>query len=116
MNTTQSFPRCVRLTEGRDYRQVYAGAKRSSDQIFAVAWVPGKVEYGARLGLAVSRKCARRAVDRQRIKRIVRESFRQARIRLPAVDIVVSCRVGTARRGNRELRRSLESHWSRLNR
>ncbi|WP_455384081.1 ribonuclease P protein component [Acidihalobacter prosperus] len=115
MATAQSFPRCVRLTEGRDYRKVYAHARRSGDRIFTVAWAPGEAGC-ARLGLAISRKCARSSVARQRIKRIVRESFRHVRASLPPVDIVVSCRPGTAGQANQELRDSLERHWSRLSR
>ena len=42
----------------------------------------------ARLGLIVGKKVLRRAVDRNRAKRMIRESFRRQR-RLPAVDIVV---------------------------
>lgn len=115
MTTAQSFPRCVRLTEGRDYRKVYAHARRSGDRIFTVAWAPGEAGC-ARLGLAISRKCARSAVARQRIKRIVRESFRHVRASLPSVDIVVSCRPGSALQPNQDLRESLQRHWSRLSR
>ena len=42
----------------------------------------------ARLGLIVGKKVLRRAVDRNRAKRLIRESFRRQR-RLPAVDIIV---------------------------
>ena len=42
----------------------------------------------ARLGLIVGKRLLRRAVDRNRAKRLLRESFRQ-RADLPAMDIVV---------------------------
>ena len=42
----------------------------------------------ARLGLVVGKRMLRRAVDRNRAKRVIRESFRQAG-GLPAMDIVV---------------------------
>ena len=42
----------------------------------------------ARLGLIVGKRLLRRAVDRNRTKRLIRESFRQ-RGDLPAMDIVV---------------------------
>ena len=42
----------------------------------------------ARLGLIVGKRVLRRAVDRNRTKRLIRESFRQ-RTGLPAVDVVV---------------------------
>jgi len=44
------------------------------------------------LGLAVPKRVAKRATDRSRLKRLIRESFRHERDRLPAVDIIVSVR------------------------
>ena len=46
----------------------------------------------ARLGLAISKRCSKRAVDRNRIKRLAREAFRRARPDLPPVDILVMAR------------------------
>ena len=43
----------------------------------------------ARLGLVVGKKQLKRAIDRNRVKRIIREQFRLARASLPAVDLVV---------------------------
>ena len=43
----------------------------------------------ARLGLVVGKKLLKRAVDRNRVKRIVREQFRLRRARLPVCDLVV---------------------------
>lgn len=42
----------------------------------------------ARLGLIVGKRVLKRAVDRNRAKRLIRESFRQ-RVEMPAVDVVV---------------------------
>lgn len=44
---------------------------------------------GARLGVVVAKKLARRANVRNLVKRIVREQFRRRRVGLPAVDIVM---------------------------
>lgn len=67
-----------------------------------------------RLGLAISRKQLRRAVDRNRIKRIVRESFRLHAASLPAVDIVVLARQPAATAEARQLTRALSKHWNRI--
>lgn len=67
-----------------------------------------------RLGLAIARKHARAAVARNRIKRVVRESFRHHQAELGPLDIVVLGRQGLAGRGNAELSASLERHWKRL--
>ena len=46
-------------------------------------------ETGARLGLIVGKRQLKRAVDRNRVKRVLRETFRVRRAILPAYDIVV---------------------------
>ncbi|MFL2555778.1 MAG: ribonuclease P protein component [Gammaproteobacteria bacterium] len=43
----------------------------------------------ARLGLAISKKYIKKSVDRNRIKRIVRESFRLQKKNLKGIDVVV---------------------------
>ena len=43
----------------------------------------------ARLGVVVGKKLLKRAVDRNRVKRIVREQFRRERPNLPACDLIV---------------------------
>jgi len=46
-------------------------------------------EGGARLGLIVAKRLARRAVQRNLLKRIAREAFRHARPSLPVYDLVL---------------------------
>lgn len=68
----------------------------------------------ARLGLAISVRAAGGAVARNRVKRLVRESFRAERERLPAVDIVVMARPGIGAQDNARVRASLSRHWERI--
>jgi ribonuclease P protein component len=71
----------------------------------------------ARLGLAISRRCARTAVARNRLKRIVRESFRlHAAAGLPPADYVVMCRPAAAEQPNAALFESLAELWRRAQR
>jgi len=69
---------------------------------------------GARLGLALGRRVHARAHERNRLKRLVRESFRAHRAQLPAVDLVVTARSLAARLENSELRRDLAAMWQQL--
>ena len=65
--------------------------------------------------MAVSRNTDKRAVGRNRIKRIVRESFRHYYSETPAnLDIVVLPRQKAALSSNEQLFRSLENHWLQL--
>jgi ribonuclease P protein component len=59
------------------------------------------------LGLIASRKAARRAVDRNRAKRLARAVFREARAALPPVDFVLQLRNNLRQTGNPEIREEL---------
>jgi ribonuclease P protein component len=67
-----------------------------------------------RLGLAVASKMAGGSVERNRIRRVVRESFRLHQHELPAVDIVVSARARARGAANPELRAGIEELWRKV--
>jgi ribonuclease P protein component len=67
----------------------------------------------ARLGLAISKKHCRKATARNRIKRIIRESFRQQQALLAGLDVVVINQPGATRATSREISDSLDKHWQR---
>lgn len=62
----------------------------------------------SRLGIAISRKCSPRAVVRNRIKRVIRESFRLRKPKLGAVDLVFLGQPGMARSRLPELRGAVD--------
>lgn len=68
----------------------------------------------ARLGLAISKRSLKLAVQRNRIKRLTRESFRQAFSTLPAVDIVIMSQPELASMDNAAILQQLEVSWQRL--
>lgn len=68
----------------------------------------------ARLGMAISKKHCRNASSRNRLKRIVRESFRQHRAGLAGLDIVVLNQGGTHLADNKALFESLAGHWAKV--
>lgn len=96
-----------------EYARVFERPQRASDRWFTLLWrANGRGK--SRLGLAISKKNCRRAVDRNLIKRMVRESFRRHRGRLPAVDVVVLTRRGIDVADRTIIRESLQRHWQRL--
>ncbi len=68
----------------------------------------------ARLGLLVSKKAMKRAVDRNRIKRLVRESFRAHVTQLKAVDIIYVARSKLQLTDNKEVFLHLNEMWKKL--
>ncbi len=64
-----------------------------------------------RLGLIIPKRRVRSAVKRNRHKRVIRESFRLALNRLPAVDIVVQL---TGDPAAADLRAELDDFWNQL--
>jgi ribonuclease P protein component len=104
MSTT--FPRVARVRARADYARVFDQARRTSDPMLSLHWLPG--EGPARLGLAVSRKVDTRAVMRNRIKRQLREHFRRLRAGLPGGDYVVVARAPAAKADAGQLRATFE--------
>lgn len=107
-----SFPRVRRLASRTEFDRVFQRGLRTTDPYFSMMARPNDLGQ-ARLGLAVSVKSAGNGVLRNRLKRLVRESFR-LRLDLPAVDIVVTARPGAAKQPNQALRASLANHWQML--
>ncbi len=68
----------------------------------------------ARLGIAVSRRVSPLAVERNRLKRHVRESFRRHRSCLHAVDVLVIAYRCARDQSSADLRRDLDRLWSRV--
>jgi ribonuclease P protein component len=89
---------------------VFAASQRRRGAGFTVLFRENRLAH-PRLGLAMSKKCARRAVDRARLKRIVRESFRLHRSLLDGWDIVVICVPGATTSSNERLFATLASAW-----
>jgi ribonuclease P protein component len=106
-----AFPRTHRLLAGAEYSRVFGGADRSSDRFFTVLAKLNELPT-ARLGLAVARRVAPRAVDRNRLRRLAREAFRQ--LELAPLDYVVMAKKEAVTAANSEIRSSLDRHFSRL--
>jgi len=135
------FSRQVRLLKAAEFSRVFKKPVRSSDRYLTILAISRKPENAdsniidsdlqdlqktepvlteqakmvtARLGLAISKKNAKRAVDRNRIKRIIRESFRLNLQTLPPIDLVVMAKPVTKNADNQQIFHSLEQHWNKL--
>ncbi|MDA8092918.1 MAG: ribonuclease P protein component [Betaproteobacteria bacterium] len=95
MQNTQGkrLPRAARVRKTDEFSSVFAFRCRTSGAFFQVFAKPNGGQ-GPRLGLVVSRRVDRRAVRRNRMKRVLRELFRKVRPTLPSLDWVVRVHTG----------------------
>ena len=97
-----------RLRKSQEFQRVSLGGRRRAGARFVVLAAPGDGAR-SRLGLTVSRKVGC-AVERNRVKRRVREWFRTAEgLRARGLDVVVIARSGAATARYATLARELEA-------
>lgn len=68
-----------------------------------------------RLGITIAKKRVKKAVQRNRLKRIIRESFRLHSNSMPNIDIIVMAKSGCDTLSNEELHSLIKKSWNRLN-
>jgi len=107
------LPRAARLRRAGDFAALRQASGRHGGRCFSVRYRPNGLDH-ARLGLAISKRVSKRAVERNRIKRLVRESFRRVRLQLPPVDVVVMAREVAAGLPGPELLVEIDALWRRL--
>ena len=107
------LPRETRIRRAGDFAVLRQASGRLGGRCFSVRYRQN--EFGhARLGLAVSKRVSKRAVERNRIKRLLRESFRRVRTQLPPFDVVVMAREQAAGVPGPELLAELDVLWRKL--
>lgn len=114
--TTACFGKTSRLLNARDYKQVFDNArlKVSTPELLFLAY-PNQAS-NARMGLVIAKKHVRLAVRRNRVKRILRETFRHQQSELAGLDIVVLARKGLDTLDKPQLHQSCQQLWQQLQR
>jgi len=105
-----SYTHRDRLQNASQFTRVFDQATKSSSEFFIIL-SRENTENQPRLGIVVAKRRAKRSVDRNIIKRIIRESFRLNKVMLPANDFIVILKrpIKIIKRSN--LRLQMETLW-----
>jgi ribonuclease P protein component len=110
----QALPRRCRIRRRRDYLKVQVEGARFSTRHLVILWVRSR--WGTtRLGVTVSRKVAKQATRRNRIKRWIREAFRRlprSPADNPAIDLVVIARPPSVEATYQDVAEQLRRFWN----
>ncbi|MEQ9396405.1 ribonuclease P protein component [Haliea sp.] len=112
--TSASFGKSRRLLTASQYRAVFddAAVKVSHRNLLLLARITDHPQ--SRLGLVIAKKNVRKAVQRNRIKRVARELFRQLPPADPPLDVVLLARRGLDGLDNTALFAALGEQWQKL--
>lgn len=115
MKGSQRFTKAQRLLTASDYSNVFENNrfKVSNKHLLILAFKSAN-PCSPRLGLVIAKKNIRFAVQRNRIKRIIRDSFRLHQEDLKQLDIVVLARRGLDKQDNAQISDELTRLWNAL--
>ena len=111
---SQKFPKSARLLDAHDYSQVFKRFSiRAGSTAGTVLALPAP-DSRSRLGIIVAKRNVRLATDRNRIKRLVREYFRNHPLVAP-MSLIFMAKRGAGALSNGDVKGDLDSLWRKLN-
>lgn len=110
----QGFPKLSRLLNAKDYSPVFKQPDYRVSNRYFLFLVLGSDTPSSRLGIVVAKKNISKAVQRNRIKRIIRETFRANKFDLGTIDLVVLARKNLDLLSSKEIHAQLETLFKEL--
>lgn len=107
------FNRELRIVTASQFDRVFQRSQRFSTRCFRVVYSNNDCGH-PRLGMIVAKKNIAKATERNKFKRLTRESFRLVRHELCAVDVVVLANKVATKVSNEELWACLRTLWRKL--
>jgi ribonuclease P protein component len=111
MNLT--LPANLRLKNVKKFFQAREQLRRIKHHDFVLLYQHNNLAF-PRLAIIISKSNVKKAVARNRLKRIIRESFRLQQHSLQEYDIVIKCYHGIASLTNPELHKELNELWKKI--
>lgn len=108
------FKKGSRLLTSGDYSNVFTDVDVKIASKYLLVLGKHKEKDSSRLGVVVAKKNIKHAVDRNRVKRVVREGFRESSENIKNLDLVVLARRGADKLDIKELRSILDSQLLKL--
>ncbi len=108
-----SFPRNHRLATKAEFKRVFDQAQKINQRHVLILFRPNEISH-PRIGIIVGKRVANSAVDRNRIRRVIRDSFRHQQQRLASLDIVVIARAQCDTLSKAKLRKGIDDLWEKL--
>jgi len=113
------LPASQRLKKPAQFQSVYkskqwGGSKHFTFNVLGEPSTDQLTQKPSVLGVTVSKKVSKRAVDRNRIKRQIREFYRHNQAELNDADIVITAKPSCMRAADDEREQSLQELWGKI--
>ena len=108
-----SFPRDHRLKTKAEFKNVFDQSYKVNQRHLLALFKPNQQTVG-RIGLIVGKRVANSAVARNKIKRVIRESFRLNQKQLLGLDIIIIARQQCDTLNKAQLREGIDKLWEKL--
>lgn len=108
------FTKSQRLLNAAAFKAVFDQSDYKVSSRVLLCLAKKNSQNSPRLGLVIAKKHVRLAVQRNRIKRIIRDSFRLHQHEIPSIDLIILARKGIDEMDNAMLHKELAKTWQRL--
>jgi len=108
-----TFRRHQRLSAKADFERVFAEPNKTTSKSLLALWKLGNSQCG-RIAIIAGKKTVPSAVIRNQIRRIIRDSYRQALISTVNLDLIVIIRQPCQTLRKLDIRKEIDSLWTKL--
>jgi len=102
-----TFPKELKIRKTSQYEEIFGSSKRLRSRHFDILYVQNSLGY-SRTGLVVGKKNVRSAVKRNKIKRLIREVFRNNKSLFDSLDVIFLAKKGSDTLDYSNVKREIE--------